>query len=307
MQIINDGYFSALNTTQKRPNSSTFKNGYDFWAQNLFERAMRLLKWTGPELDNVPQKELERPLLLGGTCFVTDRTPDRKVVSFPGWQCGSPTYYYDDYEDYSVHSPIFSKIFVKGKDGVMVANNSTFTSLYPLIHRYATMLAHVETTFIMRLIDERDTGGIPVASTESARSAYKTYVNNKASGLYGAVLDPAFSTLQFVDTSRTNPNTLKDFVEMRKNLLHDFYEDIGVKTAWNKKGNMIEAEVQANDSCLLLNLNDMLDSRKRGCEEINKFLGVNWTVELSEELKYDEVNEYGNSKDQGSVQDNQNE
>lgn len=303
---INDAtYMNSMNVGLKRPNDSTFKNGYDFWAQNLFERAMRIMKWDGPELDKVPQKELERPLLLGGTCFVTDRTPNRQVVSFPGWQCGSPTYYYDEYEDYSVHSPIFSKIYVKGKDGVMIANNSTFTSIYPLIHRYATMLSHLETTFVMRLIDERDAGSIPVASTESAKAAYKTYVNNKASGLYGAMVDPAFSTMQFVDTSRANPNTLKDFVEMRKNLLHDFYEDIGVKTNWDKKGNMIEAEVMANDSCLLLNLNDMLEHRKRGCEEVNKFLGTNWTVDLSEELKYDERGGMENerpSENSGSVQ-----
>lgn len=186
----------------------------------------------------------------------------------------------------------------------MIPNNSTFTSLYPLIHRYAIMLAHVEVTFVATLVDVRDNGGIPMASTEAARQSYKNYINNKAQGKFGAVVDPAFSTLKFIDTSRTSSTSLKDYVEIRKNLLHDFYEDIGVKTSWSKKGNMIEAEVQANDAMLLINLNDMVDSRKRAAEKINKMFGLNWSVDIAEELKYNDVD---NVTDNNDKEDEDNE
>ena len=62
---------------------------------------------------------------------------------------------------------------------------------------------------------------------------------------------------------------IKDLVETRKNLMTDFYNAIGVRTAWSKKGNMIVEEVTGNDSMVLFNINDMLESRKKGCEKIN--------------------------------------
>ena len=39
---------------------------------------------------------------------------------------------------------------------------------------------------------------------------------------------------------------------------------------------------------LMLNLSDMLYNRQLGCEKVNKLFGTNWSVDISEELKYNE-------------------
>ena len=71
------------------------------------------------------------------------------------------------------------------------------------------------------------------------------------------------------------------------NILNNFYADLGVKTTWNKTRNMIREEVNGNDTMLLMNISDMLATRKSACESINRKYGTNWSVTLAPELEYD--------------------
>ena len=92
-------------------------------------------------------------------------------------------------------------------------------------------------------------------------------------------------------------------METRENLLNAFYSDLGVKTAWNKKGNMINEEVEANNSMLLLNISEMLDQRKQGCEKVNKLFGTNWSVEISPEIELMDKEVEDNGKSETVVED----
>ena len=260
----------------------TFTSGYKYWTEVLLERAVRLFKWgnTGA----VPPHEIEVALMLGGSCGVTDKY--KKTLSvFQGWYAGAPTQYYDIYEDYSIHSPVFSGVFKIGKDIEIIKNNALMNSIYPLINRYAIMLAHTECSFINTLINGRDSGGIPIASTQAQKQAIEDYRNSLCNGKVTSILDPAFSGVQFLSVDKNTVLNIKELMETRENILNAYYSDLGVKTAWNKKGNMINEEVEANNSMLLLNITEMLDQRKTGAENINKLFGTNWTVEISPEIQ----------------------
>ena len=65
---------------------------------------------------------------------------------------------------------------------------------------------------------------------------------------------------------------------------------------------MIEEEVAANDSMLLLNLNDMLAARQKGCEAVNSLFGTNWSVDVAEELKYLKEDDSYEIQSTGTVQ-----
>lgn len=39
---------------------------------------------------------------------------------------------------------------------------------------------------------------------------------------------------------------------------------------------------------LLFNITDMLEARKRSAERVNKLFGVNWSVDVSPEINYQE-------------------
>lgn len=267
-----------------RAHSNTYKISYNFWIDNLFERAMRLFVW---ECNGVEQKEIESRLLLNGSCGVTDKFGD--IAVFYGSITGV-TEYYDEGTDYNIYSPKHAEMLKIDKDVVVISNNSLRNALYPLIHQYAVMLAHTDVTISTTLVNMRDTGGTPVAGTAKVSESIKQYRRAMFEGKIGTIIDPAFINAKFVD-SHTNVNTnIKDLVETRRNLLNDFYSDIGVKTAWNKKGNMIVEEVEADTPMLLLNISDMLEERRKGCERVNAKYGVKWSVKLNSELDYKGVN-----------------
>lgn len=291
-----DEYLKAnTNIKSLAKENGTFAGAYKYWKDILFERAMHLFKWNTGDM---PSYEIEIALLMNGAVGITDKYKG-ELSAFNGWYCGEPTQYYDIYESFSIYSPKFSGVFKVGKDITVIKNNALRNSIYPLVHRYAIMLAHTEVSLINTLINGRDSGGIPIASTNAQKEAIENYRNSLCNGKVTSILDPAFSGVEFVSVSKNTVLNIKELMEVRENLLNAYYADLGVKTAWNKKGNMINEEVEANDSMLLLNLSDMLEFRKKGCEDVNKMFGTNWTVDLSPELKYNESKEDGtNGKDE---------
>ena len=282
----------------------TFTDGYNYWKEILFERAVRLFKWEGTY--EVPAHEIEATLMMNGSCGITDKY-QRKLAVFNGWYSGSPTVYFDQYEEYSVYSPVFSANLKIGKDIEIIRNTALMTSIYPLVHRYAIMLAHTETSFVNTLINGRDSGGIPIASTAAQKQAIEDYRNSLCNGKVTSILDPAFSGVQFLSVDKNTVLNIKELVEVRENLLNAYYNDLGVKTAWNKKGNMINEEVEANNAMLLLNISDMLEQRQIGCEKINKMYGTHWSVEISPEIQQamEGGDSYDESKSQTTVEDSE--
>lgn len=280
--------------------AGTFESGYDYWSNYLTERVLRLFKWEGVEESGIPAREIEIALMLGGSCGVTDKYKNILSV-FSGYYAGSPTQYYDVYKKYSVHSPVFSKVLTIGRDVVVGRNNTVMNDVLPLIHRYAMMLSHIEVTFVDVLIDGR-TSQVGVASTEGQRVALENYRNSLCNGKVKPIMDPAFSGVQFIDLKGQTGMALKELVETRENILNSFYSDIGVKTAWNKKGNMIREEVEASDGLMLFNLNDMLRCRQILADEVNEMYGTNWSVDIAEELKEKEVNSDEEDKSSNSME-----
>ena len=258
-------------------------NGLDYWSNQLLGRAMRLFVWDTN--GTVAQREIESTILLNGSGFVT---MDNGVPAiFYGEQCGKPTIYYDQYEDYSIHSPIRSGVLKQNVDGIMIRNNALANSIYPMIQEYAELLTHVDITLKQALVNARE-DSIPVAFTDSAIKSIQEHRNALIEGAYKPISDKTMSSVQFVTVPNQPSGTITELIESRQHLIDDFYSDLGVRTRINKKGNLIESEATIGDSKLLLNLNDMLEQRQDACEAINKLFGLNWSVDLAEELQYNE-------------------
>lgn len=297
-----DKYMGHKNFSKNRflKENTTFSAGYDYWKELLFERAVRLFVWEGT--GDVPPKEIEFALMLNGSAGVTDKYQGKLAV-FNGNLSGRPTVYYDEFKVYNVHSPVYSGNLQIDKEVIVINNNACRNSIAPLVSRYAIMLSHIETSLVNTLINGRDSGGIPIASTTAQKSAIEDYRNSLCNGKVTSILDPAFSGVQFIGVDSNSTLGVTELMEARQNTLASFYADLGVKTAREKKGNMITEEVNANDSMLLLNLSDMLHNRQEGAKKINEMFGTEWTVEIAEELKYNEgvENDVETDYNQGNV------
>lgn len=266
--------------------STTYNAYYVFWRDMLFERIMRLFVWENT--GKVPPKEIEQRLLLAGHCGITKYKGELTAMygSFYG-----VTKYNDEWENYNVRCPIYSAGKKIDKDIIVIDNNSLRNSTYALVHHYATELAHTEVTLINVMVNARDNGGVPVAPTEKHKRSIKDYQARIYNGQYDVVTDTGNLGIEYVGSDRKSSQSIIDIMIVREKLIKSFYADIGVRSAFEKRSNTVEAEVEADTSLLLLNLSDMLKKRQEGAEKVNKLYGTNWTVHIAEEIDYSTENE----------------
>lgn len=267
--------------------SSTFNAFYMYWRDVLFERVMRLFVWENT--GSVQPKEIEQRLLLQGHVGITTIPNETELTAMFGSFYG-PTKYLDEFTNYTVRCPIYSGTRVIGKDIAIINNNSLRNSTYDLVHHYAILLAHTEVTLVMALVNVRDNGGIPVAQTEKQKQSILDYEGKIFNGQMGVVADIGSLGVNYAGTNRNTNQDVADIYTTRENILKAFYSDIGVRSAFMKKSNSVEAEVEADTSLLLLNLSDMLKCRQMGAEAVNNLYGTNWSVRITDEINYSSEN-----------------
>ena len=293
------GYLDFLDTDEGRRinkaarESCTYNAAYAFWREQLFERIMRLFIWenTYDESTNtgIKPKEIESRLLLSGHCGIAEYKGE--LTAFYGSFYGV-TKYLDEWSHYTVRCPIYSSSqYVIDKNIIVIDNNSLRNPSYTLVHHYATMLAHTEVTLIHALINARDSGGVPVATTTKQKNSIEEYQARVFNGQYGVVTDIGNIGLQYAGADRHTNQDIIDIIEVREKLIKSFYSDIGVRSAFEKRNNTVMAEVEADTSLLLLNIADMRRRRENGCEAVNKMFGTNWTVRVADEISYGDENE----------------
>lgn len=265
----------------------TYDDFFHFWRDDLFSRIMRLFIYDGLG-EKLPQKEIEEPLYLNGHCGITQY--EGEMTSFFGSFFGL-TKYYDEFTNYTVHSPLYSNSYTINNDIVVIENNSLKIPCIEHINHYAYMLAHTEVSLIMALVEGRDAGGVPVAENEKAKQSLLAYRKAMYQGKLSVVSDLAGIGVSYLGADRRTSLNITDIWETRKNLLRSFYADIGVRASFDKRSNAIIDEINADTSMLLYNVSDMLEERKKGCERVNKLFGTNWSVRLSDEIEYNKENE----------------
>ena len=278
-------YAAQGKTINKR--SQSFTALYDFWFDWLFERCLHLYEWEGPEEDGVPVHEIEAITMANGIGFTTDKYKG-KLSHFVGGYSGEPTQYIDRFTKFSVKSPVFSKILKVDKEGVVLRNTASCQSMMPLCHYYAVQLAHTGVTFINVMINARDAGGKPIAGRPNQVAALEKYRTALFNGNVMPINDPGFAGVEFKDTKSTLALSPLETLECVDKLLSGFFNAIGIRSVWNKRGNQIQAEVTGSDSMLLYNLTDGLKQREIYAEGIKKLYGKTWVPKIAKELRYDE-------------------
>ena len=266
--------------------SCTYNVKYGYWRDALFERVMKLFVWENT--GDLKPKEIEQRLILKGHCGIAEYKGE--LTAFYGSFYGV-TKYMDEWTNYIVRCPIYTGEKKIGTDVVVIDNNSLRNPTFELVHHYATMLAHTEVTLINCLINARDSGGVPIASTEKQKTSIREYQNQLFNGKYGVVTDIGNLGITYAGSDRKTQQDLIDIMETREKLIKSFYSDIGVRSAFEKRNNTVQAEVEADTSLLLLNLADMLKCRERACEEVNKLFGTNWSVHVAREIDYGAENQ----------------
>ena len=297
LEELSDVYRGHDNLIDFQLDACTYPAFYRYWTNELFERLMRIFVWEDTyELENgiivgIDPKQIESRLILKGFCAISKlKESDEELTAFFGSMFG-PTKYYDEWKQVNVHCPIYAGTRTIDKDVVIINNTPVRTPTFMHVHHYATMLAHSEVTLIDMLVDARDNGGVPVASTQSQFESIRAYQNKRFNGKYGVVTDLGGLGVDYAGSDRKTSQSVLDVLEARNKLVRSFYSDIGVRSAFEKKSNVNSLEIDGNDSVLEFNISTMLHQRELACEKVNDIFGTNWSVHVAEEIDYEKIDE----------------
>ena len=297
LEELSDVYRGHDNLIDFQLDACTYPAFYRYWTNELFERLMRIFVWEDTyELENgiivgIDPKQIESRLILKGFCAISKlKESDEELTAFFGSMFG-PTKYYDEWKQVNVHCPIYAGTRTIDKDAVIINNTPVRTPTFMHVHHYATMLAHSEVTLIDMLVDARDNGGVPVASTQKQFESIRAYQNKRFNGKYGVVTDLGGLGVDYAGSDRKTSQSVLDVLEARNKLVRSFYSDIGVRSAFEKKSNVNSLEIDGNDSVLEFNISTMLHQRELACEKVNDIFGTNWSVHVAEEIDYEKIDE----------------
>ena len=147
------------------------------------------------------------------------------------------------------------------------------------------------------MVNARNANGVPIASTVKQKKSIKEFIGKVFNGQYDVVTDIGNMGIEYAGAHTGTAIGAEELWNARERILASFLSDIGVKTGIDKRSNSVVDEVNAGTPSMLINLNDMLESRKEGFERVNKRFGTSWTVELNEDLDY--VNDFVNPQVKG--------
>ena len=269
---------------------SNVENGYWYWFWKFYNIIIDMFEYSGlPE--ELTKEEIENNLiLLGHASFIRKKdgsifVPFSRIFDF--------NEYYQPTKMVYANPRIFDyKTYTIGKDTEVVYNTSmkyrvwqlkVDSGLYTFIGRYSRLLADIESTIDIYIVNQRFTS-YPTADGDPTANSIKAFFDKIGIGQRAVISDNSVIN-KFRNVDIKNPNTkdgINDLLIARDKILEGFYRDIGVKMYNPKKAQVNEEELQVNDQLLLISLDDMLKARQTGLEKVNNMFGTNISVKLND-------------------------
>lgn len=231
--------------------------------------------------DTLPKEMFENYLLNNGTCFITE--VEGKLYALLGSFGGPPDPYYRP-TLYVVANPALrlSKSYDINEDGVLMRNDSLWTGLYPLMCRYAALMA--ENMLTLRTADVLLRVMVMItAPDDKTKIAAEEYLKNLENGKLGIIGESRFfdEGVKMQSPPSNNGSYLTQFIELHQYLIGTFYNEIGLNANFNMKRESIgDGESSLNEDSLLPLAEQMLKCREEDVEKINAKYGTSITVKF---------------------------
>ena len=247
----------------------------------LFKRfellALNQNKWDGlPE--TIEERYLERVLFYEGKAFMYNH-PELGTLCLPCMGVGTPNVY-GEYVRYRVMGFNFTDE-VDAKDGVLIENNKLRMPTAEVVKYFIDQLYEVKRS--------RDTNIKQLkvqclfATTDKNLLTLKKIIEEIDNNNWAVIADKGVMNLE--EVVKALPTGVKPMLAELTDCYHDILNEgltyLGLNNAnTDKKERLITDEANANNQ-LIESCGEMfLESRKRACEEINKKLGLNVSVDI---------------------------
>ena len=263
--------------------------GFDFWYYKLLNYCLGIYKYNGlPE--SLPGRELLMNLIITGHAVIFE---DKGQLVTTRTTIYDFDKYYRPTKATFGNVKIFSRTLTFGVDseviyltriqGNVLHDQCVDSGLNTFIKRYARMLADIESSINIYTVNTRATS-YPVGASDQVRQSLENFYNKIAMGEKAVITDDliieAFRNVDII--GQRSSEGLNDLIIARDKILATFFREIGIKFVQEqKKAQLTEEEVTADEQLLLLNVNDMLEVQREGLQRVNDHFGTNIEVALN--------------------------
>ena len=249
--------------------------------------------------DTIPQRVLEKYLILNGSAFFTEINGNYYIVT--GGAGGildynfEPTRYVfsNPYLQYTGMAKLENTPQTKdygqysNNDGILIRNDSMSLGCYPIIDKYNTLIAELDLTIRNAIVLYRASALSSAGSIKTA-NAINEWFERLQDGTMSAVVDSSFTDSDS-GSIRVQPlmnasagNYLSSLIEMRQYLVSTLNNKLGINCNFNMKREALStAECALNDQSVVPLILDMFDNRLEAVELINRKYGLNIVVKLN--------------------------
>ena len=280
---------------------SKVKNGYNYWYFKILNILLDIFQY-----DHVPtgtsEREIELNLMLTGHCtFVALKngeifTPLSTITGFDKnynpTMCVWANPVINDSKVYYIHDDC--EVVYNNKLNDTIFYMKSDSSMCTFIGKYARLLADIESTIDIYTVNSRLTS-IPVTADQNVAQTISAFFKKLTLG-ERAIISDSNIVQQFrnVDINRSSiSDHINDWLIARDKILEMMFRDLGVKMYNPKKAQVNTEELESNDQLLLIQLDDMLQSRKEGLERVNDMFSTEIDVKINPRFLVNEYDEGG--------------
>lgn len=267
-------------------------DGYRYWYSKLLGICIQMFEY-GNLPSGLNARELELNLMITGHAVVLANPKRPGQLFTPLTSLGGVNEYYQP--EWAVWAnpaiPSTGRQYMLSEDCVNIWNNDLHDnawylpldgSMHTFIARYSRKLADLESTASICTVNGRLLS-IPVSNDSSVIESFKLFIKKLAAGRRSIVTDSTIvEKFRNIDITRTGVKEgILDWLIARDKVLEQFYREIGIRMNNQKKAQVNEEEIEANDQLLLIPKDVMFRCRKEGIEEMNYMFGTEATVKVN--------------------------
>lgn len=281
---MNEFYFKMWNDRKERTKHRQLNFAYYF---ELLEKLINCFDYENTP-DGIDETFLEMYLLMNGTAGITKSSLDDKYVCFAGSYCG-------DLNEYGIGTSYvgatcgYSYEYEIDKCGVVALNNRLRTGRNNLLDRYSGLLANIEESMnvgiintrlldIIECADEKDVNQIQ-SINEQLKRGELTAVSSKMVSIFDEN-NPRFKKLDIND--KNGVEKLQYYSRFYEDTLKRLWLESGIEiTNKDKSAQVNVEELHSFTNYSRITIEDMLNCREKMCNDFNTLYGTNWSVKLN--------------------------
>ena len=253
------------------------KSLFDFYEQTL-NKSLRMFTYTGLP---IPEIEFEKQLQENGYTVVFKYQD--KIYCNSGSLSGQEKSPYNEPTQAIITIPALnlSKTFDLEREAVLIKNDFLQVGLKPLILSKGTQIIDNRLTMYLKNILGRAPFTITANSDKSILSA-QTFINKLTNGDLAVIAEDSFlKDVNVNSLTQTGQANMQDLINYQTYLYGQLYNELGLPgLTHEKQERMLTSEIESQQATIRPLVDNMLECRKKGIEQMNKLFNGNTQVEL---------------------------